>query len=155
MADSSALRAYLPKAGGTEVACIDADDRGAFRAAVALERANAEAILECQSHAFRELFRAHDDVLQAAEIVGLAAAHVGLQKRWSGQEKGHSVAAHQRSNRAEVQRVRMIDDANAKRGGKPESHGEAPAMQQEDESDQASLPIEQGRLSAREQLPTH
>src|SRR5260370_35463811 len=101
MADSSALRAYLPKAGGTEVVCIHADDRGAFRAAVALERTDAEAILECQSHAFRELFRAHDDVLQTAEIVGLAAAHVGWQERWSGQEKRHSVTAHQRANRAE------------------------------------------------------
>ena len=85
MADPSALGAYLAKAGRAEVARIHAHDRRALRAAVALERANAEPILERQGQAFRELFRTDDHVLQTAEIVRLASAHIGLQKRGSRQ----------------------------------------------------------------------
>src|SRR2546422_4573301 len=108
LADLAALGAYLAEAGSAEVARIHADHRGALGAAIALERADAKGLLEGQGEPLRQLFGADQHVLQAAEILGQAAAQVGLQECRCGQQKRDAVIAHQLADRGQVKGARMV-----------------------------------------------
>src|SRR3984957_1121715 len=130
MADASALGADLAEARRAEIARVDGDHGRTFRAAVALERADAEAFLKCKCKGFRQFFRAYYDELQAAEIFGQAATRVGLQKRGRRQEKRALITADQFAAGGEGQRSGMIAGADAEPGGKPERDGEAERMEE-------------------------
>ena len=93
MADVAAACADLAEAGRAEIAAVDGDDGRAFGAAVAFERADAEGIFEGQRDALGQFFRADEDVLQAAETLRRAAAHVGLQKCRRGDEESDADTA--------------------------------------------------------------
>ena len=87
MADRTALRADLTKAGRAEIPRIHRDHRRAFRASVPFERTYAEVVFERLRQPLRKFFRARDDHLHAAEFLGRATAQVRLQKGRCGQQK--------------------------------------------------------------------
>ena len=137
MADPAALRADLAEAGRAEVARVDGNDRRALGAAVAFERADAEAVLEREREALRQFFGADDHELQAAEIFRRAAAHVDLQERRRRQQERDAVLADELADGFGVERVGMIDDADAEHRGQPERDGEAEGMEEGQDAEQA------------------
>ena len=119
MADFAAACADLAEARSAEVAAIDGDHGRALGAAVALERADAEGVFEGEGDAVGELFCADEDVLQAAEAFRRAAPHVGLQECRRGDEEGDAVLRDQFADDLGVERIGMVDDADAVGGGHP------------------------------------
>ena len=69
LADLAAAGADLTKTGSAEVSRVHRDNRRTFRAAVALQRTNAENIFKAKCNAIGKLFRAYKNVLQAAEAL--------------------------------------------------------------------------------------
>src|SRR4029077_7961570 len=85
VADVPALRAHLTKSRRAKITRVHRDHRRAFRAAVAFQWTDAEAVLKRQRQSLRQFFCAHNYELQAAEIFRQAAAYVRLQKSGRGQ----------------------------------------------------------------------
>src|SRR5258708_35080595 len=85
MADGAAFGSHLAKIGGAKIVGVDGDDRRAFRAAVALERADAEMIFESLCDAFGQFLRPGHHDAQAAEGFGRAAAGVGGHRKRGGE----------------------------------------------------------------------
>ena len=126
MSDPSAFGADLTELRSTKVACVHADNWRTFRSAVAFQGTDTKLILECESHAFRQLLCADKDILQATEILWLATPHVGLQKSWRREQESDAVVADQLANCGEIERAGMINDAHApSTAGKTECHREA------------------------------
>ncbi len=135
MADLAAARAHLAEARRAEVAAIHRHHRRALGAAVALQRANAERIFEGQRDALRQFLRAHQNILQAAEALRRAAAHVGLQKGRRGDQEGHAVPFHQLADDLRVQRVGMVDHAHAVDGGHPQRGHESEGVKERQDAE--------------------
>ena len=130
MPDFAASCRCLAISGGAEIATIDCNDRGALGAAVTFERPDAEDVFECQGYALRELLCAYENILQRAEAFRRAAAHVGLQESWRGDQECHFVFLHQLADDLCVQRVGMIDHANAMDGGHPQRSHESEGVKE-------------------------
>ena len=80
--------------------------------------------------AIGELFRADQDVLQAAEAFRRAAAHVGLQKGRRGDEESDSILRDQFADDLGVERIGVIDDADAVDGGHPQRSHESEGVEE-------------------------
>src|SRR5690348_13920603 len=147
MADFAAFAANLAEAGGAIVVGVDSDGGGTFRAAVSFKRADAEAVFKSQSDALGQFFRADEDELQAAEILGLAAANIGLEESGRGEEKSDFVFADQLADGGHVERAVMIDNADAEDGGEPERDREAERVEKRQDAEEAIGWIEHERLA--------
>ncbi len=99
-----------------------------FRAAVAFERADAKVVFECNGNALRQFFRAGHYKAQAAEFFRRAAPRVGVQKCWRSQQHGDRVLVNERADYARVQRIRVVDHADPRRGRQAQCRGEAEGM---------------------------
>ena len=137
MADVSALRAHLAKTRRAKVARVHGDHGRAFRGAVAFERPDAEAVFECLRQTFRQFFRADHHELQAAEILGRAAPRIRLQKRRRGQQERDAVIADEFADGGQIERARMVDDADAEHGRQPQRHREAERVEEGQNAQQA------------------
>src|SRR5260370_38431946 len=84
--------------------------RRACRAAVALEERNAKLILKGLNDAPRQLSRARQYKLHAAEIFRRATANISLQKSRRGHHEGDGIFLRQRADDARIQRIRMEDN---------------------------------------------
>ncbi len=130
MADLAAACADLAKSGSAEVAAIDGNNGRALSAAVALEGTDAEGVFKCKCDALGELFCADENVLQAAEAFRRATPHVGLQKCWRGDEESDSVLLDQLTDHLGVERIGVIDDADAVGGRHPKRGHEAEGVEE-------------------------
>src|SRR5271165_6415422 len=130
MADLSPLRTHLSKTRRAEIAAVHGDNRRAFRAPVALQRADAEDVFKSDRDSFRQFLCANKNVLKRAKVLRGTAANVRLQKGWGGDEEGYLILADQLADNLRVQRVGVIDNADAIDGGKPQSRHESEGVKE-------------------------
>ena len=146
MADPPAFRSDLAKTGRAKITRVHGDDGRTFRGAIAFERTDAEAVLECQRQTLRQFFRADHHVLQAAEILGRTAPRVRLQKCGRGHQERHAIVAHEFADGGEIERAGMVDHAHAQRRGQPQRHREAERMKERQHAQQAIVGVEHEHL---------
>ena len=83
----------------------------------------------------RQFFRRRHDHAQAAEISRRTAAQIKLQERRRGQEKCHVVFADERPDAFGIERIRVIDHADAKDGGQTQRAGETKRMEERQDAE--------------------
>ncbi len=142
MPDRAALCAHLPESRRAIVVRVHRHHRRTFRAAVAFERPNAEAILERRRHSLRQFLRTHDHQPQTAEIFRRAFSQIALQKCRRRNQKRNSVLANQRADGAEIKRARMIGDANSDHRRKPQRHRESEGMKEGQHAEKRVVAVE-------------
>ena len=138
--------ADLADARAAEIGAVDGHDGGAFGAAVAFERADAEAFLEGRGKAVREFFRAGHHDAEAAEIARGAAAQVELQEGGRGEQEGNGVFAHERADGTGVERVGMEHHTGAEHGGQRKCAGEPERMEERQDAQDAVVAVERKDL---------
>src|ERR1700730_9811355 len=100
MPDAAALCADLTKRGGPEIDGVDRYHRRAFRAAVTLQRTDAEVVFKGHRHALRQFFRSGHYEAQAAELFRSASPQVTIKKSRSCQQHCDGIFVDQRADHA-------------------------------------------------------
>src|SRR5262249_49284184 len=144
--DGATARANLAKTRSAEVAAIDCHNGRALSTTVTLQWTYAKKILECQGHAFRELFRANQDVLQAAKVFRRATAHVGLQECRSGYQECDSIPRNQFADGFCGERIGMEDNADPVDRGEPQGDGESKGVEERKDAKHFVVAIEHENL---------
>ena len=146
VADFAALGSDLAESRSAKILAIHRDDRRALRAAVALERTDTELVLEGKGDALLKLLSADEHVLQRAEALGLAAAHVGLQKSGRGDEECDVVLLDKRADGLCVERIDVEDDSDALDCGQPEPGHETEGVKEGQDAKNLVTAIEHEHL---------
>src|ERR1035438_1064730 len=121
MPDLAASSAHLHEARSAKVTAIHGNYWRALGASITLQRTNTENVFKGQRNTFRKLFRADQDILQAAEALWRATLQIGLQKGWCRDQECNFVFADKLADNFRIQRVGMIDNTNAVHRGHPQS----------------------------------
>ncbi len=129
MADAAALCADLPKRRRAEIDGVHRHHRRTLRAAVSLERPDAEVILKRHRYALRQFFRARHHEAQAAEFLRRAAPQIRIQERGRRQEHGHRIFVDKRADHSRIQGIGMKHHAGTHRCGQAQSGREAEGME--------------------------
>src|SRR5579862_39416 len=137
MANAAALGPHLAEERGAKIHSVHSDDRRAFSAAIAFERPDAELVLEGFSDLSRQFFRAGNDVAEAAEIFGSAALGVGAEKRGCREKQGDAVLGNESANGARIERIGMVNGADADGGGQAQRAGESKGMKKGQDAEDA------------------
>src|SRR5881296_788869 len=113
MTDAAALRPNLPERCRAKIDRVYGDRRRTFSAAIPFVRTDAKMILEGLRNAVGQFFGAGHNEAQASEILGGAAAGVGIQERRRGEQHGDRVFVDKRPDDARIEGIRMKNDADA------------------------------------------
>ncbi len=111
--------------------------RRKFGAAVAFVHVYTEFLLEGLRQLRLHLLRAHNRQSQRRKIFRSATPHVVPGKRGSADQQGNAIFAAQLTDLARLERVRVIDDAEAGNDGKPEPVRETERVKEGQNSQQA------------------
>ena len=113
MTDLAAPGSHLPEARRAEIPAIHRHDGRALRAAVSLQRTNAELIFKGQRNALRQLFGAHQYIFKRAEALRRAAPHIALQEGRRRHDECHLIFLDKPADHLRIERIGMKDHAHA------------------------------------------
>src|SRR2546429_4280878 len=117
MTDAAALRPNLPERCRAKIDRVYGDRRRTFSAAIPFVRTDAKMILEGLRNAVGQFFGAGHNEAQASEILGGAAAGVGIYESPRGGEDGDRGFVFKRPRDARIQGVRVKNDPAAAGAG--------------------------------------